>query len=99
MHIPPNIKARCTFAVLGVLLHYATWRFGVFLIHHETDVEGFGERLLFATFSLRWYVVAEAFVYSVLRRFALKKHEWDIYSPPLALLSAALMSLEIQRYV
>ena len=99
MQILRIIKTRFTLAVLVVLLHYAVWRLGVFLIHHETEVEGFGARLFFATFGLRWYVVAGAFLYSVIQRFAMKIHEWDIYAPPLALLSAALIWLEIQKYV
>jgi hypothetical protein len=99
MHIPASSKARFTVAVVVVLLHYATWRLGVFLLRHETSVEGFGSWLFFAAFGLRWYVVVGAFAYSVLQRFAMRKHEWDIYAPPLAVLSAALMWLEIQQYI
>ena len=99
MHIPVSIKTRFTLGVAVVLLHYVAWRFGVFLIHHDHDVEGFGAHFFFTTFDLRWYVLAGVCIYSFVRRFAFSKHEWDIYGPILAVLSSALMYLEIQKYV
>ena len=50
-------------------------------------------------FILCWHVVAGVCAYSVLRRFMLKPHQWDLYGPPLSVLSACLMYLEIQKYV
>jgi len=99
MNIPASIKSRFTLGVTVVLLHYIAWRLGVFLMNHDNEVEGFGEHVTFITFYSRWYVVAAVCLYSLARRFALSKHEWDIYGPPLAFLSATLMYLEIQRYV
>jgi hypothetical protein len=94
-----SIKTRFTLGVAAVLLHYAAWRFGVFLIKHDHDVEGFGAHLFFMTFDIRWYVVAAVCIYSFVRRFATQKREWDVYGPILSLVSAALMYLEIQKYV
>lgn len=99
MHIPASIKTRFTLGIAVVLLHYAAWRFGVFLIHHDHDVEGFGAHFFFTTFGLRWYIVTAVCIYSFVRRFALAKHQWDVYGPLLSVLSAELMYLEIQKYV
>ncbi len=99
MHIPVSIKSRLTIGVAVALLYYAAWRFGVFLIHHDHDVEGFGAHFFFTTFDIRWYVVAAVCIYSVARRFVLRPHKWDVYGPILAVLFSALMYLEIQKYV
>jgi hypothetical protein len=98
MQISATIKSRFTLGVALVLFHYAAWRVAVVLIHFDHNVEGFGANFLFTTVTLRWYVVASACLYSLLRRFALRKHQWDIYGPPLALVSAAAMHLEALKY-
>ena len=81
-----------------MLLHYVAWRLAFVVIHFDSNVEGFGAAFLFTTVALRWYVVAAVCVYSLLRRFALRTHQWDIYGPPLALVSAAAMHLEALKY-
>lgn len=98
MHIPTTIKSRFTLGVALVLLHYAAWRLAVVLIHFDHNVDGFGVSFLFTMVALRWYVVTSVCVYSLVRRFALQKHQWDIYGPPLALLSASAMYLEALKY-
>ena len=98
MRIPTGIKTRFTLGVAIVLLHYAVWRLAVILIRYDHDVEGFAENLLFTTVSLRWYVFALVCTYSIARRFAMRKHEWDIYGPPLAFFSAGTMHLEALKY-
>jgi len=97
MHISVSIKSRFTIGVAVALLNYVAWRFGVFLIHLE--MEGFGAYFFFTTFELRWYVAAAVCIYSFVRRFALRPHEWDVYGPILAVLFSVLMYLEIQKYV
>jgi hypothetical protein len=98
MHIAASIKGRFTFGVGLVLLHYAIWRLAVLLIAYNHDVEGFGADLWFITVSLRWYIFASVCAYSLLRRFVMQKHEWDIYAPPLAFFSAGIIYLEALKY-
>jgi hypothetical protein len=98
MRLPASITTRFTIGVGVVLLHYALWRFAVILIHYDNDVEGFAANLVFSTVSLRWYVFAAVCAYSVLRRFAMRKRQWDIYAPPLAFFSAGIMYLEATKF-
>jgi hypothetical protein len=93
-----KIQRRFTFGVVIVIAHYLAWRGAVILIHHG-PVEGFSTNLFFNLFALRWYVVAAVSLYSIYLRFFSTKRQWDIYGPPLALLSSASMYLEIQKYV
>jgi hypothetical protein len=98
MRLPASITTRLTIGVGVVLLHYAVWRFAVLLIRYDHDVEGFAANLLFSTVSLRWYVFAVVCAYSVLRRFVMRKRQWDIYAPPLAFFSAGIIYLEAIKY-
>lgn len=98
MHVADHIKMRFTLGVGLVLLHYAVWRCAILLIHYVPNVEGFAANLLFTTVAARWYVVAAVCAYSLLRRFALQKHQSDLYGPPLAVLSAGTMYLEALKY-
>lgn len=99
MHIPVSIKSRFTLGVAVSLLYYLAWRLAVLLISVDQNVEGLGAHFFIGVFYIRWYVVAAVCIYSFVRRFALQKHEWDIYGPPLAVLSAVLIYLEIQKYL
>jgi hypothetical protein len=99
MQIPLTIRNRFTIGVGLALLHYLAWRVAVFGIHHSNEVEGPAADFFFTVFTIRWYVVAGVCAYSVLRRFVFRPHQWDLYGPPLSLLSACLMYLEIQKYV
>lgn len=99
MQVLLSIRNRFTIGVGLALFHYLAWRVAVFGIHHSTEVEGAAADFFFTVFSIRWYVVAGVCVYSVLRRFVLRPHQWDLYGPPLSVLSASLMYLEIQKYV
>lgn len=98
MQVLTAIKSRFTIGVALVLLHYGVWRLAVVVIHFDNNVEGFGAGLLFTTVALRWYVVAAVCVCALLRRFVFQKHQWDIYGPPLALVSAAAMYLDALKY-
>lgn len=98
MNLVAAIKDRFTAGVAVVLLHYCTWRLGVWLMHYEQNVEGLGINLMWTAVELRWYVFAGVCLYSLMRRFVMHKREWDVYAPPLAFFSAGVIYLDALKH-
>jgi hypothetical protein len=98
MTIPLSMKTRCSLGVVAVALYFVAWLLAEVNVVYGSSLQVFTSCGL-ALFNVRWHVVAGACVYSVVRRFASKKHRWDLYGPLLALLSAVLIEWETLRYV
>ena len=89
---------RCSLGTLAVVLYFLAWLLAEVTVVYASNLQVVTSCCL-ALFSVRWYVVAGTCVYSVIRRFAFKQHQWDLYGPLLAVLSAVLIEWETLRYV
>jgi hypothetical protein len=99
MCIPDAIKKRFTLGVCVVLLNYVVWRVGAFLDRFGGELDMFGAQLCRTTYHFRWYLIAGACVYSFVRRFVLRRQQWDFYGPALGALIAELMWIERESNV
>ena len=99
MTSPSALSARITPIVPLVIINYIGWRIGVFLDRYGGDIDQLGAGVCRTTYSVGFFLIFAAIIYTFLRRFVLQRHQWDFYGPALAALSFFFIYFEEQASV
>lgn len=94
MSVVIAFKKRFTPVVFAVLMDFIFWRHGVSLGGFARGLDTLGYEYCFTASYIAWFLVPVAVFYSFVRRFVLRKHQWDFYGLALSVMNVLLVSYE-----